>query len=36
MSRAARRRVDQEFSIQHVAREHLALFQDVLGSRSRQ
>jgi glycosyltransferase involved in cell wall biosynthesis len=35
MSRAARRRVDQEFSIQHVAREHLALFQDVLGSRSR-
>ena len=36
MSRAARRRVDQEFSIQHVAREHLALFQDVLGSRNRQ
>ena len=30
MSRAARSRVDQEFSIQHVAREHLALFEDIL------
>jgi glycosyltransferase involved in cell wall biosynthesis len=36
MSRAARRRVDQEFSIQHVAREHLALFENVLGNRNRQ
>jgi glycosyltransferase involved in cell wall biosynthesis len=36
MSRAARRRVDQEFSIQHVAREHLALFEDLLGTRNRQ
>ena len=35
MSRAARHRVEQEFSIQHVAREHLALFNDVLGSRNR-
>jgi glycosyltransferase involved in cell wall biosynthesis len=30
MSRAARRRVDQEFSIQHVAQEHLNLFQDIV------
>ena len=30
MSRAARRRVDQEFSIQHVARAHLDLFQDIV------
>ena len=36
MSRAARRRVEQEFSIQHVAREHLALFEDLLGTRNRQ
>jgi glycosyltransferase involved in cell wall biosynthesis len=36
MSRAARRRVEQEFSIQHVAHEHLALFEDVLGNRNRQ
>jgi glycosyltransferase involved in cell wall biosynthesis len=31
MSRAARRRVDQEFSIQSVARKHLELFQDIVG-----
>jgi glycosyltransferase involved in cell wall biosynthesis len=36
MSRAARRRVEQEFSIQHVAREHMALFDDILGNRRRQ
>ncbi len=33
MSRAARRRVQQEFSIEHVAREHLALFEDILQNR---
>ena len=30
MSRAARSRVDQQFSIQSVARKHLALFEDIL------
>jgi glycosyltransferase involved in cell wall biosynthesis len=30
MSRAARSRVDQEFSIQNMARQHLALFENVL------
>jgi glycosyltransferase involved in cell wall biosynthesis len=30
MSRAARSRVEQEFSIQAVARKHLALFEDIL------
>jgi glycosyltransferase involved in cell wall biosynthesis len=34
MSRAARSRVDQEFSIQHVARKHLALFEDLVETRS--
>jgi glycosyltransferase involved in cell wall biosynthesis len=33
MSRAARARVDQEFSIQRVAREHLALFENILQNR---
>ena len=33
MSRAARSRVDQEFSIQRVARKHLALFEDILENR---
>jgi glycosyltransferase involved in cell wall biosynthesis len=36
MSRAARHRVDQEFSIQRVAREHLALFEDILQNRPSQ
>jgi len=31
MSRAARTRVEREFSIQTVARKHLALFQDIVG-----
>jgi glycosyltransferase involved in cell wall biosynthesis len=30
MSRAARSRVEQEFSIQAVARKHLALFEEIL------
>jgi len=30
MSRAARSRVEQEFSIQAVARKHLALFEDIM------
>ena len=30
MSRAARSRVEQEFSIQHVARQHLDLFQEIV------
>jgi glycosyltransferase involved in cell wall biosynthesis len=33
MSRAARSRVDQEFSIQSVARKHLALFEDISKNR---
>ncbi len=33
MSRAARRRVEQEFSIQIMARQHLMLFQEKVGSR---
>jgi glycosyltransferase involved in cell wall biosynthesis len=33
MSRAARSRVDQEFSIRSVARKHLALFEDILRNR---
>jgi glycosyltransferase involved in cell wall biosynthesis len=36
MSRTARRRVDQEFSIQRVAREHLTLFEDILQNRRSQ
>jgi glycosyltransferase involved in cell wall biosynthesis len=36
MSRAARHRVDQEFSIQRVASEHLALFKDILEGWNRQ
>jgi glycosyltransferase involved in cell wall biosynthesis len=35
MSRTARSRVDQEFSIQSVARKHLELFQDIVESRER-
>jgi hypothetical protein len=31
MSRAARSRVDQEFSIQSVARKHLELFREIVG-----
>jgi glycosyltransferase involved in cell wall biosynthesis len=34
MSRAARSRVDQEFSIQSVARKHLALFEDIIKRRA--
>ncbi|MFI5456418.1 MAG: glycosyltransferase family 4 protein [Isosphaerales bacterium] len=34
MSRAARSRVDQEFSIQSVARKHLELFQDIVGQQA--
>ena len=30
MGRAARSRVEQEFSIQAIARQHLALFDDIL------
>jgi glycosyltransferase involved in cell wall biosynthesis len=33
MGRAARRRVDREFSIHAVARKHLALFHEILGER---
>ena len=33
MGRAARSRVEQEFSIRIVAREHLELFQELVGSR---
>ena len=33
MSRAARSRIDQEFSIRSVARKHLTLFEDILGNR---
>jgi glycosyltransferase involved in cell wall biosynthesis len=33
MSRAARSRVEQEFSIRIVARKHLQLFSDLIGSR---
>ena len=33
MGRAARSRIDQEFSIRSVARKHLALFEDILGDR---
>jgi glycosyltransferase involved in cell wall biosynthesis len=33
MSRAARNRVDNEFSIQAVARKHMALFQDLVENR---
>ena len=33
MSRAARSRVEQEFSIQAMARRHLELFQEMVGSR---
>jgi hypothetical protein len=36
MSRAARSRVEQEFSIQTVARKHLALFEDILQNRRQQ
>jgi glycosyltransferase involved in cell wall biosynthesis len=36
MSRAARGRVAQEFSIQSVARQHLTLFQEILDDRHRQ
>jgi glycosyltransferase involved in cell wall biosynthesis len=36
MSRAARSRVDQEFSIQSVARKHLAFFEDILAARNPQ
>ena len=32
MSRAARNRVDQEFSIQRMARNHLTLFEDIVKS----
>jgi len=32
MGRAARNRVDQEFSIRSVARKHLELFQDIVGA----
>jgi glycosyltransferase involved in cell wall biosynthesis len=35
MSRAARSRVEQEFSIQRMARNHLALFEDILDQRRR-
>jgi glycosyltransferase involved in cell wall biosynthesis len=35
MSRAARSRVEQEFSIQRMARNHLVLFQDILDQRRR-
>src|SRR5262249_20895609 len=31
MGRAARARVDREFSIQAIARKHLALFQEIVG-----
>jgi glycosyltransferase involved in cell wall biosynthesis len=34
MSRAARSRVEQEFSIQAMAREHLKLFQKIVGNRT--
>jgi len=34
MSRTARSRVDQEFSIQSVARKHLELFQDIVGQQA--
>jgi glycosyltransferase involved in cell wall biosynthesis len=33
MSRAARSRIDQEFSIRSVARKHLTLFEDILRNR---
>jgi len=33
MGRAARSRVEREFSIQTVAREHLALFHEILRER---
>jgi glycosyltransferase involved in cell wall biosynthesis len=33
MSRAARKRVEQEFSIQAVAEQHLALFRDIVENR---
>ena len=33
MSRAARRRVEQEFSIQAMARQHLKLFREKVGSK---
>jgi glycosyltransferase involved in cell wall biosynthesis len=36
MSRAARSRVEQEFSIQAVARKHLTLFEDILQNRRQQ
>jgi glycosyltransferase involved in cell wall biosynthesis len=36
MSRAARSRVEQEFSIQTVARKHLALFEEILQNRRQQ
>lgn len=35
MGREARRRVDQEFSIQAVARKHLELFQDIVNGRQK-
>jgi glycosyltransferase involved in cell wall biosynthesis len=35
MSRAARSRVDQEFSIQSIARKHLALFEELLANQNR-
>jgi glycosyltransferase involved in cell wall biosynthesis len=35
MGRAARHRVNQEFSIRHVARKHISVFEDLLRSRTR-